>query len=66
MIVCVAVVAAGHNVHISHSGSANLSGLMLSNIEALADPNESSDGCKLHLTSICETSHSDHYLYRNR
>lgn len=23
-------------------------------------------GCKLHLTSICETSNKDHYLYRNR
>lgn len=64
-IVCVAVVAAGYNVYKSNKGM-NFSGLMLSNIEALADPNESQKGCKLHLTSICETSHADRYLYRNR
>lgn len=39
--------------------------LLMENVEALSD-DESDKGCKLHLTSICETQHGDHYLYRNR
>lgn len=65
-IVAVAVVA-GYNVYTSQNDNVKLSDLVLNNIEALADPNESSQkGCKLNLLHICETAHSDHYLYRNR
>lgn len=45
---------------------AGLSDLALENIEALAEGETNDKGCKLHLTSICETSNTDHYLYRNR
>lgn len=43
-----------------------LSYVLLSNIEALSVETENGKGCALHLTSICETQHKDHYLYRNR
>ncbi|WP_317345781.1 NVEALA domain-containing protein [Phocaeicola plebeius] len=56
----------GYSVYASQQ-KVELSDLTMENIEALANDNESSaKGCKLHLTSICETSHKDHYLYRNR
>lgn len=41
--------------------------LLMYNVEALSqESGENGKGCKLHLTSICETEHKDHYLYRNR
>lgn len=43
-----------------------LSYVLLSNIEALSVGTENDKGCDLHLTSICETQHNDHYFYRNR
>jgi hypothetical protein len=64
-----AVVAAvaGYNVYQSQSVINGMSEFALANVEALADDSEASEpGCKLHLTSICETSNGDHYLYRNR
>ena len=57
---------AGWGVNKSMSNDASLNDLALSNVEALADGESGDKGCKLHLTSICETQHSDHYLYRNR
>lgn len=60
------VFVAGYSVYVSQQ-KVELSDLGMENVEALANDNESSEkGCKLHLTSICETSHKDHYLYRNR
>lgn len=60
------VSVAGYSVYVSQQ-KVELSDLGMENVEALANDNESSEkGCKLHLTSICETSHKDHYLYRNR
>mgnify|MGYP000021934215 CR=1 len=57
---------AGYSVYTSQQKK-TMSDLALANVEALANDNESSEkGCKLHLTSICETSNKDHYLYRNR
>lgn len=65
-VVAIATVA-GYNVYTSQNNNGKLSDLALANVEALADPNESSQkGCKLNLLHICETAHSDHYLYRNR
>lgn len=68
LIAVVAIVTvAGYNVYTSQNNNGKLSDLALSNVEALADPNESSQkGCKLNLLYICETAHSDRYLYRNR
>lgn len=66
MIAVVAVaIFAGYNVYVSQH-DVELSDLFLSNVEALANARESNKGCKLHLTSICDTSHADRYLYRNR
>lgn len=39
--------------------------MVMQNVEALSEE-ESGKGCKLHLTSICETQNKDHYLFRNR
>ncbi len=57
---------AGYGVYTSQQEK-TMSDLALVNVEALANDNESSEkGCKLHLTSICETSNKVHYLYKNR
>ena len=65
-VAAVAAVA-GYNVYKSQSVMNEMSDFALANVEALADDSEASEpGCKLHLTSICETSNGDHYLYRNR
>lgn len=63
-VVAVAIFA-GYNVYVSQH-DVGLSDLFLTNVEALANTRESDKGCKLNLISICETSNSDHYLYRNR
>ena len=57
---------AGYSVYVSQQQKNELSDLEMANVEALADDESSEKGCKLHLTSICETSNKDHYLYRNR
>lgn len=56
---------AGYSVYTSQQEK-TMSDLALANVEALANNESSEKGCKLHLTSICETSNKDHYLYRNR
>lgn len=56
---------AGYSVYTSQQEKP-MSDLALANVEALANNESSEKGCKLHLTSICETSNKDHYLYRNR
>lgn len=67
IITCVVSVSSG--VYTYDSFKANeyngVNELLLQNIEALSQ-DETGKGCKLHLTSICETTHNDHYLFRNR
>lgn len=62
----VLLATAGFGVNQSLKNDTDFSIVMLSNVEALAEGESSGKGCKLHLTSICETQHKDHYLYRNR
>lgn len=52
------------SIHLFKKNS--MSNLRLQNVEALSEDTEKQKGCKLHLTSICETAHNDHYLFRNR
>lgn len=66
ILVAVCLISIFGGVYTSELPSGNeMDELMVENVEALSQ-DENGKGCKLHLTSICETSHSDHYLYRNR
>jgi hypothetical protein len=63
-IVAIAVMAAV-NVNMNSQSENLLSDLALANVEALADGEGGTNGCKFSLLRICTTVHSDHYLYRN-
>lgn len=69
LILCAAVLfaaVAGYNCYNNSSVTDDdLSEVAKANARALAYEDEGK-GCKFNLKSICETSHSDHYLYRNR
>lgn len=67
IVLAVSIVTLSVCLYLSKMEKTKQSVVELANIEALA-MGETSDntGCKLHLTSICTTIHSDHYLYRNR
>ncbi|MCQ2239969.1 MAG: NVEALA domain-containing protein [Bacteroidaceae bacterium] len=64
-VVLFAAVAGYNCYNNSSSYDAEMSEMAKSNVKALAYEDEGK-GCKFNLKSICETSHSDHYLYRNR
>ncbi len=61
----VSALVGGYSVY-AFQQKVELSDLAMENVEARDNDNESSEkGCKLHLNSICETCHKDHYFYRN-
>ncbi|MBO7418851.1 MAG: hypothetical protein J6U14_07960 [Bacteroidaceae bacterium] len=70
-VALVAAVAAGYMMAGSDKSEVNMSGLTQANVEALAENPEGDGvnkipGCKFNLLYICETSHDDYKLYKNR
>lgn len=69
-VALVAAVAAGYMITGSNESEVNVSDLTQSNVEALAEDSEGENnrapGCKFSLLYICETSHKDYKLYKNR
>lgn len=55
---------AGYGVFVNQKTD-EMSELTLANIEALAQSESSSGGCRFRIDAICSTSNKDHYLYRN-